>query len=922
MSDTGVGQASPDFLSSTLNASARMVFVHDTLQNRFQLLGAVKSLTGRESEEITCLEDFLALVHPDDQARINQYAGQVGAVTSWKAVHFRLVHANGEQVPCFTYGELFTPLSKGGALRTGFISLVDERHPEETQASRLAELTEYLPELVSLHSSDGRTLSLNASGRKLLGISRSADVSRLWLDDLVAETATVPAHLLLSVVLAHGSHSSEVVLLNQRDGAHVPAYWSGTVISDHDKGKSIVVCTARNMTRQLETEWELRENQRRLTHALEVSQLGEWSMDINTQSGRQSPRVAEIFGDGVEENWNYRVFLRHVHPEDRERVEKQFKASLDTARDVDFEARIIRRDGEHRWINAKASMTHGLTGERKVFGGVIQDISAQKFTEQRNRLLADLSQPLATLRDERRMLREVMQLLVPLLADQLTFDIFDQENTLIRELSTTSLLSCEAIGSPHTTVENLPVLAARSLSQRQTERLTVFEGRGLEQFARTESELLSLRGLDVCTGLCVPLHVRDRSIGFLNLYRVGAALLFSEAETELASEIGLRVSVALENARLYRALRENDERKNEFLAMLSHEIRNPLESLDAGVSLYEDLDDGSSRTAATSIMMRRQINKLSALLDDLLDLSRYAIDKVVLRRTFVELQSLLEASVSEYRSRRGATDYEWVLNVPETPVHVHADSIRLSQVFSNLLSNALKYGASRGTIEVSLLVDGQQARIIVKDDGVGIAADQLPSVFDLFVQGATTIDRARGGLGMGLTLVRKIVELHGGEVQAYSDGIDQGTRIEIVLDIALQNSQPVAKKLPEIVNASGKKLLLVDDNLETVGALAKLFLRLDYDVRVAHDGRDAITIANEFKPEMAVLDIGLPRASGYEVAEALRASYGTDPLLLIALSGYGQAQDRERSQVSGFDHHLLKPVEFRTIALLLQGLDT
>lgn len=893
-----------------------MAYAYDPRSGEFSLYGAVAALTGRDASAFQTPADLLAIVHPEDRKDVLQPAHRIDSDTGTASVRFRILHPDDSHIACVLQGDPLVDGGTGFGARFGLINPCRDRAPALDRARRLAELTEYLPELVSLHSTTGQTLSINAGGRRLLGLDRDDDVSRLMLSDLVGDSSTVPAHLLISVILAHGSHSSDVVLFNQREATQIHAYWSGTVIGDHKE--RIIVCIARDMTHQLKTEWELRENQRRLTHALDVSQLGEWSMDINTQTGRQSPRVADIFGDGLRSEWNYRVFLSHVHPEDRARVERLFRKSMETARDLDFEARVVRRDGGHRWISAKASMTRGLRGDGQIIGGVIQDITERKFTEQRNRLLADLSRPLATFLDESRMLREVMQLIVPTLGDIASFDLFDADQHLLREVASNSLLSRDAIGDPRTHVNQLPETAARSLARGEAGVLTVSDTRGLEDVARTESELLSLHGLDVNAFLCVPLKVRERPIGFINLYRISAGGRFTAEECNLAVEIGLRVSVALENARLYRALRENDSRKNEFMAMLSHELRNPLESLDAGVSLYEHDDKGQGQSGATSIMMRRQIDKLSSLLDDLLDLSRYAIDKVVLRRSQLALQPLIEGVVADYQARRGAEYYEWKLSMPESPVYVHADAVRLSQVMGNLLANAVKYGSSRGTIAISVTTQDVDVSIRVSDEGVGIAQEQLPSVFDLFVQGATTIDRGRGGLGMGLTLVKKIVELHGGIVTAHSDGVGQGSEFEVRLKA--QEAPPIvaASEQAPIKQVNGERLLLVDDNLETVGALAKLFLRLGYNVRIGHDGLDAIQLAKEFKPRLAVLDIGLPGASGYEVARALREQYQGEPLLLIALSGYGQQQDRERSQEAGFDHHILKPANFRSIAKLIE----
>jgi len=913
-------------LMQAMLAADQIGFHYDPAADRMTLGGAVKALTGRDACQIgPRLDDLLALVHRDDLAAV-QGDGANGSAASGDATitRFRFEHPDGSCVACEMQGEPFGRwTATSGAQRHGVISRVRRQVDALDPMIRLIELIEFLPEFVAVHATDGRCVAINSAGRRLLGIDRREDITRTVLTDLVTDSTSVPVHLLLSVVLAQGSHGTDVVMVNRRSGRQIPAFWSATLMNDRIGGQRFLVSIARDMTEQLEIEWELRQNQRRLSHALEVSRLGEWSLDIRTQNSTQSRRVAEIFGhSGGADQWNYRAFLNHVHPDDRERVDRLFSRSLETGRDLDFEARIIRKDGELRWISARGSMNRGLGGNERVIGSVIQDITARKQTEQRDRFLADVSVPLNTLVDHRSTLEQVARLAVPFLGDHCSIDLANEKGQLTRIVSTSSLLSREALGELPSGPAVQPTAMRRMFEAGEVVMLDIVEPGMLDGFARTRSERLSLRALDIKSYLGVPLSLRGRHIGVLHFYRTAGESHYSAGDRNVAVELATRVAVALENARLYKALQDSDHRKDEFLAMLSHELRNPLESLSVGVSLIEQ-DDGSRRDWAQG-MMRGQIAKLGSILEDLLDVSRYTFNKVVLNREDTALAPLVSTTVEEVRAKAEGRGYELVFEDPGLPVRADVDYVRISQVVGNLLTNAIKYGGDHGTLRVGMVFQDDQALVSVGDDGVGIAPEELPNVFELFAQVDTTIDRTLGGLGMGLTLVKRIAEMHGGSISAESRGAGKGSTFTLVLPARLASERdlppaPAIAPARTVPPSDRQRLLLVDDNLETISALQKLFLMKGYEVETANDGLSAIALAETYRPQMAVLDIGLPGANGYEVAEALREQYAGEPLLLIALSGYGQQKDRDRSREAGFDHHLLKPANFKAIIDLLQA---
>ncbi len=968
-----------DILEQALAGAGHMAFRYDPATDEVRQYGAVRALTGRAPEPRT-LADVLAMLHPDDRETLARFARNPSGMDEGYRLRLRFVHPDGTVVACEVHGELFRQAPGGDGIRTGIVVPLAADKPLLDRTLQLASLVEFLPEFASVHAPDGRCITMNSSGRELLGIDPREDVGALALEDIVVDATSVPTDRLVAEVLEHGSHATEVVMINRRSGRQLPAAWSATLLDDSEGGRRYVVCIARDLSDALEIEWELRQNQRRLTHALEVSRLGEWSMDIRTQSGRQSTRIAEIFGyPESSDNWNYRMFLRHVHADDRERVDRLFSRSLETGKELDFEARIVRTDGAHRWISGKASMNAGLSGEGRTIGGVVQDITERKFAEQRDRFLADVSVPLSTLVDQRSTLEQVARLAVPFLADHCSIDLAGEGGGLGRVASTSSLLTREAIGDGAGVPPETPEALRRMRELGETVTLDVTDASLLERFARTRSERLSLRALNVRSYLGVPLSLRGQDIGVLHFYRTEADTPYTENDAQVACELAARIAVALENARLLKALQDSDHRKDEFLAMLSHELRNPLESLSMGVSLIES-DEAEADWARS--MMRSQIARLAGILEDLLDVSRYTFNKIVLNTAPVALGPLVREVADEARAEAERRGYRLDINVPDSSVHADVDAIRLSQVIANLLTNAIKYGGDAGRIGVRLLgpddaspLEGEagapfeqagartgMARIVVSDEGVGIASKDLRDVFEMFSQVDTTLDRSLGGLGMGLTLVKRIVEMHGGSVEAHSDGPGRGTEFTLLLPVTdeapvavpasdlraavrtgpaarlplqdaderapapdgpprtvLPRRADRARRGPEPAADNPVRLMLVDDNLETVAALEKLFVLKGYEVRTAHDGLSAIELARTFRPSMAVLDIGLPGASGYEVAEALRELYADDPLLLIALSGYGQQKDRERAKRAGFDHHLLKPVNFRAVFELIRA---
>jgi PAS domain S-box-containing protein len=358
-------------------------------------------------------------------------------------------------------------------------------------------------------------------------------------------------------------------------------------------------------------------------------------------------------------------------------------------------------------------------------------------------------------------------------------------------------------------------------------------------------------------------------------------------------------------------LAEADQRKNQFLAMLGHELRNPLAPARNALCLLRQVNPEDPKFEWSRDVLDRQVQQMTRLVDDLLDVSRISTGKIRLQKTCVEMHDVLEKAVEISRPLIEERRQELTESWPAEPVWLEADPTRLAQVISNLLNNAAKYTQEGGHIWLTATREEDQIVIQVRDNGIGIAAQMLPHVFDLFAQADCSLERSQGGLGLGLTLVRKLVELHAGTIRASSPGPGQGSSFEVQLPVLdrtpAQAPKPNRPKLaiPETV----RRVLVVDDNRDAAETLALLLRSSGQEVRLAYDGLSALKAADGFQPEVVLLDIGLPGMNGYEVARELRRLPGLGQALLIAVTGYGMEADRRCALEAGFDRHIVKPVD-------------
>jgi PAS domain S-box-containing protein len=365
-------------------------------------------------------------------------------------------------------------------------------------------------------------------------------------------------------------------------------------------------------------------------------------------------------------------------------------------------------------------------------------------------------------------------------------------------------------------------------------------------------------------------------------------------------------------------LKEGDLRKDEFLAMLAHELRGPLAPLSNMLEIIKRASGNGELLEQARKTMERQMCHLVRLVDDLIDVSRITRSRIELRGERVDLASIIHQSVEACRPLAESARHEVTVTLPPQSIYLQADPVRLVQVFSNILNNACKYTEPGGKIWFSAERQGSDVVVKVKDTGVGIPPDKLVSVFEMFTQIDRSLERSQGGLGIGLALVKRLVEMHGGSVDASSEGPGRGSEFIVRLPVLIERPGAVpAVSIPEAIQIKASRILVVDDNTDAASSLAILLQMTGNETQMAHDGLEAVEVAEKFRPDVILLDIGLPKLSGYDACRRIREQPWGKSILMVALTGWGQEEDRRRSTEAGFNGHMVKPVDYTALMKLL-----
>jgi PAS domain S-box-containing protein len=748
-------------------------------------------------------------------------------------------------------------------------------HPIEASFQQFAEL---LPDLVWSARPDGDTDFYNQSFLDYLGTTLDPVQHRAWTEALHPDDVEDCRRAWQDASMT-GSEFDLEYRIRRHDGqyrwhrCHARPMrdvqgriirWFGTC-TDIDEAKRVAD--------------ELAGGEERLRLVLEAGRMGTWDWDLRTGGVAWSDNMEEIHGlpeggfDGSIEG-----FRRLVHPDDRDRVEAAIACSIQERSAYEVEFRIERPDGSVGWMLGKGKVLADKDGQPTRMLGVGMDITGRKLTEQ------------ALRQSEQRFARFMQHL--PGLAW-----IKDPQGRYVYANDAAE----RAFQTPR------PELYGQTDDD-------VFPPETAAQFREHDRRALSSgAGVQVIETL-------EHEDGVLHHSLVSKFPIPSpDGEEVLVGGMAIDVTDRL---RAEEALKEADRRKGEFLATLAHELRNPLAPIRNALRLMKhsgEHDDLETERA----MAERQVVHLARLVDDLMDICRINQGRIELRKEALDLAPVVERAVQAIQSSIEGRGHALSVSLPPEPVRLEADPTRLEQVIWNLLSNAAKYTEPGGQIRLSVRQDGGWVALRVRDTGIGIEPEMIPRIFGMFIQADGRRDRSQSGLGIGLSLVKTLVEMHGGGVDAWSGGPGKGSEFVVRFPLPSETTQDQAEPDQSKRSLAGterpcRRILVVDDNEDAATSLARLLSRVyGHEVRVAHDGPEALGLAGEFRPEVVLLDIGMPGMDGYEVAKRMRDRGDLAGARIIALTGWGQEADRHRSREAGFDHHLVKPVDPEILSGLL-----
>ena len=619
-----------------------------------------------------------------------------------------------------------------------------------------------------------------------------------------------------------------------------------------------------------------------------------------------------------------------MHPDDAPAAYERWTACVQSGASFEMELRLLDcRQQSYRWHLIRTVAVNNEDGTVARWFGTSTDIHEQKRAEESSRFLAEASAALAGVVDYESTLQKVANLAVPYFADWSAVDLVDDDGNL-RRLAVAHQ-DADKIALVHGLMRNYPpdpqspIGAYAVLRTGKPEFIGEITDAMLAGEAKDERHLQLIRSLGLRSYICVPLVVSGRTLGLLTFATAESARNYTAADLALAMDLAHRAAVAVENSQLYQALREADRRKDEFLATLAHELRNPLAPVRNALQILKMPRVDAETVQRSREMMERQVQHLVRLVDDLMDVSRVMRGKIELRRERVELATVVARAVETVQPLIDAQGQHLSVEMSSDSLLLDADPVRLAQVVTNLLTNAAKYTEPSGRIWLTTGRDGDMAVLRIRDNGIGIAPHMLPRIFELFVQVDHASTKAQGGLGIGLTLVKNLVEMHNGIVQARSDGLDRGSEFVVRLPLLEQGPVPAdgpdaARREGESPPHSGKRLLVVDDNQDAANSLAMLLKLQGHEVRVAYSGMAALEMTRTYTPDAMFLDIGMPGMDGYEVARRIREAPGLGSVVLAALTGWGQQEDRRRTAEAGFNYHLVKPPDPKMLENVLAEL--
>jgi PAS domain S-box-containing protein len=737
-----------------------------------------------------------------------------------------------------------------------------------------------IPGMVFTANADGKNDFVNDYFYTYTGVSRDSDLRGKWVQSLHPNDRERAYARWMQSIQTGEPYENE--LRFQRHDEVYRWFRSRAVALRDEHGQIIKWAgSAVDIEDIKQIQLALRGSEERLQIALAVGRMGTWERDLSTRKSTWDSRMYEICGFEPGAAVDLATFDAHVHPDDLPGVKRAIDQTIQTGAEYRYEFRFLRPDGRTVWLHGRGGLRCDANGTPTHLIGINFDITERKQAEQ-----------------ELHESEERFRLLAENIDRVFWFAELDPERVIYVSPAFEQLWGVPAnrlYENPHLRIETIHPEDRSNVEQ-------AFENWVAGRADTYDIEYRILRQ----DGEVRWMHDRGIVIGFRRgrPYKLGG----------IVKDITERKQVEEERTAA-------DRRKDEFIATLAHELRNPLAPIRNVISLLQMQGSLDPNICRARDVISRQIDHLTRLIDDLLDVSRITSDKLELRKERVHLAEVVSLAVESSHPLIDQHHHKLSLLLPGEPIYLNADKVRLAQVIMNLLSNAAKYTPEGGRITLSAEHSGDEVVFRVTDNGVGIPPDQLSQIFDMFYQANRSYEQLHGGLGIGLTLTRRLVEMHGGQVEAHSAGINQGSEFVIRLPIFVEEPRP-QKESPraETTGTTVRRILVVDDYGENAETLAELLRFEGNEVEIANDGLKAVQIAETFRPAVVLLDIGMPNLDGYEAARKIREQPWGKSMVLIAVTGWGQENDRHRSRQAGFDAHLLKPVNYPELAKLIADL--
>lgn len=833
----------------------------------------VAMLADHRNDRAWCWMDLL---HPDDRLAVHASANSLKDLGHCEQ-EFRIQFKSGGYRWVLRRGKVIEWDAAGLPRRAiGTLIDIDARKQAEARNRKLAAIIEASSDLIATATPDGRVDYINQAGRALLGIGkldpldqiRIEDYHPAWASRLVREEG-IPA------ALAQGRWLGDSALL-RRDGTEIPVSQLILAQSDPATGQAEYLSTiCRDLSERFRADETLRELQREQELILDTVPALIWYKDTSNRILRVNAAVARSLDRTKEQ-----IEGRHsteFYPHDANRY---YRDDLDVIQAgvprLGIEEPYQLPSGERRWIRTDKVPLKDSSGRVARILVMAIDITERRNAEEALRISQDdLNRAQAV-------------------AKTGSWRLDVRHNALYWSAETYRIFGIP----PGSSLNYGAFLSAvhpddRDAVDRAWQASRAGEPYDIEHRAIVDGQIKWLR------------EKAELELGESGEFISGFGTTQDITESKLAEE----------------ALREADRRKDEFIAILAHELRNPLAPIKNAVQILRQSGPDETTLAWSRDVIERQVDHLTQLVDDLLDISRISRGKIELQRELLAVSDIVARAVESCRPLIDARQHQLILALAPETLNVEGDLVRLSQVLSNLLNNAATYTDPGGRILLDVQREGTDVVVRVRDTGIGIAPAMLDQVFELFIQADRAHQSSHGGLGIGLSLARQLVTLHGGSITASSEGVGQGCEFVIRLPVSAERMTAATDRTPDMAGAlSRHRVLVADDNVDVLESLATLLEIMGHDVRTARDGLEAVAVAAVFQPELILLDLGMPKLDGYAACQRLRAEPAGQHAVIVALSGWGQDRHKEATRAAGFDRHLVKPVSLGELQDLLEAL--